>query len=77
VSGVRNLVEDNRTFVVYQLKGRDMTVTLTRRRHLEPVIELALGSEVRAFPLAEFTHFWLTMIEVGRAADEVYLQSLG
>src|SRR5438552_18089136 len=39
-------------------------------------VELALGSEVRTFPLAEFTDFWLTMIEVGRQATSSYLDAL-
>jgi len=62
--------------VVYRLEKQDMTVTLTDAPDSGPLVELALGSEVRTFALAEFTDFWLTMIEVGRQATCSYLDEL-
>jgi len=62
--------------LVYRLEKQDMTVTLTDAPDSGPFVELALGSEVRTFPLAEFTDFWLTMIEVGRQATSSYLDAL-
>jgi len=62
--------------LVYRLEKQDMTVTLTDAPDSGPLVELALGSEVRTFPLAEFTDFWLTMIEVGRQATCSYLDAL-
>jgi hypothetical protein len=62
--------------LVYRLEKQDMTVTLTDAPDSGPLVELALGSEARTFPLAEFTDFWLTMIEVGRQATSSYLDAL-
>jgi len=44
---------------------------------MEPIVQLALGSEVRTLQLAEFTNFLLAMIEEGRKATNAYLESLG
>ena len=60
--------------VVYRLEKQDMTVTLFPRAESEPVIELALGTEARSFPLSEFIHFWLTIIEVGFKRDIAELE---
>jgi hypothetical protein len=76
VTDLRDCVEGNGASVVFQMKDHDMTVRLTHRNQMEPVVELSLGSELRIFPLVEFTHFWLSMIEVGREADSAYLESL-
>ncbi len=76
MTGLRDCVEINRVSVVFQMKEHDMTVRFIHRNQMEPIIELSLGSEQRTFPLAEFTHFWLSMIEVGREADCAYLESL-
>ena len=54
---------------------RWMTVTLFSLGQSEPVVELALGTEARSFSLAEFVHFWLTMIEVGLTRDIAELES--
>ena len=62
--------------VVYHLKSHAMTVTFTHLDHMNPVVELALGSEVRTFRLEEFTDFWLAMIEAGREAIAVHLEFL-
>jgi len=66
-----------RKVIVYQLKKHDITVTLTCENRMEPVVELALGSEVRTLPLAEFTEFWLAMLEEGRKSTTAYLKSRG
>jgi hypothetical protein len=63
--------------LVYQFKEHDMTVTFTLRDDSKRVVQLALGSETRTFELAEFTNFWLAMIEEGRKAASAYLESLG
>jgi hypothetical protein len=63
--------------VVYRLERQDMTVTLTYPPDSQPQVELTMGSEVRTFPLPEFTHFWLSMIEMGRQETSAYLDSLG
>jgi hypothetical protein len=62
--------------IVYRSEKRDLMVTLTKTPDSAPIVELTLGSEVRTFPLAEFTDFWLTMIEVGRQEAIAYLDSL-
>lgn len=62
--------------MVYQFKEHDMTVTFTLRDDRKRVVHLALGSETRTFELAEFTNFWLAMIEEGRKATTAYLESL-
>jgi hypothetical protein len=61
--------------VVYRLEKQNMTVTLFSRAESEPVIELALGTEARSFPLSEFIHFWLTIVEVGFKRDIAKLES--
>ena len=61
--------------VVYCLQKQNMTVRLFSRGQSEPVVELALGTEARSFSLAEFVHFWLTMIEVGLTRDIAELES--
>ncbi len=65
----------DRAVVVYCLQKQNMTVTLFSRGQSEPVVELALGTEARSFSLAEFVHFWLTMIEVGLTRDIAELES--
>jgi len=62
--------------VVYRLKDLDVTVTFTYGSQREQIVELALGSEVRKLPFAEFVHFWLSIIEEGRQADCAHLESL-
>jgi hypothetical protein len=54
-----------------------MTVTFTDRTNLRPVVELALGREVRTLQLEEFTDFLLTIIEEGRKSTTAYLRSVG
>ncbi len=71
-----NSVEKDKTSVVYQLKSHAMTVTFIHLDHMNPVVEFALGSEVRTFRLEEFTDFWLTMIEAGREAITAHLEFL-
>jgi hypothetical protein len=63
--------------LVYHWKEHDMTVTFTDRNDLRPVVELALGREVRTLGLEEFTDFLLTIIEEGRKSTTAYLKSLG
>jgi len=53
-----------------------MTVTFTRREDTEPIVLLALGSEMRVFKLGEFTDFWLSMIEDARKTHSDYLEAL-
>ena len=54
-----------------------MTVTVAYGDRMEPIVQLALGSEMRTLQLAEFTNFLLVMIEEGRKATTAYLESLG
>jgi len=61
--------------VVYRLHKQSMTVTLSSGGKSEPVVELSLGAEARSFSLAEFVHFWLTMIELGLTRDIAELES--
>ena len=61
--------------LVYEFKKHDITVTFTRREDREPIVLFALGSELRAFKLGEFTDFWLSMIEEARKAQSEYLRS--
>jgi hypothetical protein len=61
--------------LVYRLEKQNMTVKLFSRCDGEPIVELALGAEARSFPLSEFIHFWLTMIEVGLNRDMVELRA--
>lgn len=63
--------------IVYHLKKHDMIVTLLQDKHQEPVVQIALGTEVRILSLAEFTDFWLAMVEEGRKATSAYLKTLG
>src|SRR6266404_2219825 len=69
-------VGKDKASVVYHLKSHAMTVTFTHLDHMNPVVELALGSEVRTFRLEEFTDFWLAMIEAGRGAITRHLEFL-
>ena len=71
-----NSVGKDKTSVVYQLKSHAMTVTFIHLDHMNPVVEFALGSEVRTFRLEEFTDFWLTMIEAGCEAITGHLEFL-
>ncbi len=61
--------------VVYRLERQEMTVTLSCRGQQEPVVELALGSEMRTFSLAEVVYFCLTMIDLGLKRDVAELGS--
>lgn len=54
-----------------------MTVTFSNRTDLHPVVELALGREVRTLGVEEFTDFLLTIIEEARKSTTAYLKSLG
>jgi hypothetical protein len=63
--------------LVYRWKDHDMTVTFTERNHMEPVVQLAIGREVRTLDLGQFTDFLLTIIEEGRKSTTAYLRSLG
>ncbi len=65
----------DQAMVVYCLQKQNMTITFFSRGQSEPVVELALGTEARSFSLAEFVHFWLTMIEVGLTRDIAELES--
>lgn len=71
-----NVVGTDKTSLVYQLKSHEMTVTFIHLDHMNPVVELTLGSEVRTFRLEEFTDFWLAMIEAGRDAITAHLEFL-
>ena len=71
-----NSVRKDKTSVAYQLKSHAMTVTFIHLDQMNPVVELALGSEVRTFRLEEFTDFWLAMIEAGRDAITAHLEFL-
>jgi hypothetical protein len=71
-----NFVGKDKTSVVYQLKSHAMTVTFIHLDHMNPVVELVLGAEVRTFRLEEFTDFWLAMIEAGREAITAHLEFL-
>jgi len=71
-----NSAEKDRVLLVYEFKKHDMTVTFTRREDTEPIVLLALGSEMRAFELGEFTDFWLSMIEDARKTHSEYLEAL-
>ena len=66
----------DKTLLVYHWKEHDMTVTFIDRNHFQPVVELALGREVRTLELREFTDFLLTIIEEGRKSTTAYLKSL-
>ena len=70
----RDLSAKDEAALVYRLEKQDMTVKLLSFRDSESVIELVLGAEVRSFPLSEFIHFWLTMIEVGLNTDILELR---
>ncbi len=63
--------------LVYHWKEHDMTLTFAAGNRLHPVVELALGREVRTLELEEFTDFLLTVIEEGRKSTTAYLRSLG
>jgi len=63
--------------MIFHLKKHNLTVTVTHGNRFEPIVQLALGSEVRILQLGEFTNFLLSMIEEGRKATTAYLESLG
>jgi hypothetical protein len=63
------LAGKDQAVVMRRLEKQDMKVALSRTGRQEANIELALGSESRSFSLAEFIHFWLTMMEVGLKCD--------
>lgn len=67
---------DSHPVMIYCSERHNMMVKLMRGDNKEPIVELMLGSEVCTFPLSEFTHFWLTMIEVGCRTDRAYLESM-
>lgn len=67
----------DKALLVYHWKEHDMTVTFTDRNHTEPVVQLAMGREVRTLELGQFTDFLLTIIEEGRKSTTAYLRSLG
>ena len=71
-----NSAKKDCVLLVYEFKKHDMTVTFTRREDTEPIVLLALGSEMRAFELGEFTDFWLSMIEDARKTHSEYLEAL-
>src|SRR5258708_31091183 len=50
----------DKALLVYHWKEHDMTVTFTDRNHMEPVVQLAMGREVRTLALGQFTDFLLT-----------------
>ncbi len=62
--------------MVFHMKKHNLTVTVTHRNRLEPIVRLALGSEVRILKLAEFTNCLLSMIEDGRKATTAYMAGL-
>ncbi len=63
--------------MVFSLNKYNLTVTVTQGDRFGPIVQLALGSEVRTLQLAEFTDFLLSVIEEGRKATTAYLESLG
>jgi len=67
----------DKALLVYHWKEHDMTVTFTDRNHMERVVQLAMGREVRTLELGQFTDFLLTIIEEGRKSTTAYLRSLG
>jgi len=67
----------DKALLVYHWKEHDMTVTFTGRNRMEPVVQLAMGREVRTLELGQFTDFLLTIIEEGRKSTTAYLGSLG
>jgi len=67
----------DKALLVYHWKEHDMTVTFTDRNHMEPVVRLAMGREVRTLELGQFTDFLLTIIEEGRKSTTAYLRTLG
>jgi hypothetical protein len=67
----------DKALLVYHWKEHDMKVTFTDGTDLHPVVELALGREVRTLEIGEFTDFLLTIIEEGRKSATACLESLG
>jgi len=63
--------------MVFHLKKHNLSVTVAHGNRFEPIVQLALGSEVRTLQLAEFTDFLLSVIEEGRKATSSYLESSG
>jgi len=62
--------------MVFRMKKHNLTVTGTHGNRLEPIVQLALGSEVRILQLAAFTDCLLSMIEEGRKATTAYMAGL-
>lgn len=52
-----------------------MAITLFHARESQPIVELAPRPEARSFPLSDFLHFLLTMIEIGLQSDIAELES--
>lgn len=61
----------------YELKKYDLRAICRNANDAGPVVELAVGSEVRMLPLGEFVQFWLSMVELGRQAATAYLVFFG
>jgi hypothetical protein len=62
--------------VGYKFKKHDMIVTLTYREDTEPVVMVALGSEMQAFELGESLDYWPSMIEYARKTPSECLEAL-
>lgn len=62
---------------VFQLGGYDLRVTSDCLDQGAPFVGLTVGSEVRTFPVPEFTPFWLEMIELFRQALTSADESVG
>jgi hypothetical protein len=68
------LLGNNQGLVVYRIEKQDMAITLFQARESQPIVQLAVGSEARSFPLSEFVHFLLAMIEIGLQSDIAELE---
>lgn len=62
---------------VFQLAGYDLRVTFDCRDQGAPFVELTVCSELRTFPVPEFSHFWLERIELSRQTACAYWESRG
>ncbi len=62
--------------MVFHLKKHNLTATVTHGNRFGPILQLALGSEVRMLQLAEFTNFLLSMIEERRKVATAYMAGL-
>jgi hypothetical protein len=63
--------------MLYELQKYDLRVMCRNANDAEPVVEVAMGSEVRTLQLGEFIQFWLSMVELGRQATTAYLMFFG